>query len=46
MKITFSEIRKKRFEKKNNHIFNLLKINNDKVYTEMLATLCESGEME
>ena len=29
MKITFSEIRKKRFEKKNNHIFNLLKIRND-----------------
>ena len=29
MKITFSEIRKKRFEKKNNQIFNLLKINND-----------------
>ena len=29
MKITFSEIRKKRLEKKNNHIFNLLKINND-----------------
>ena len=29
MKITFSEIRKKRFEKNNNHIFNLLKIRND-----------------
>ena len=29
MKITFSEIRKKRFEKKNNHIFNRLKIRND-----------------
>ena len=29
MKITFSEIRKKRFGKKNNHIFNLLKIRND-----------------
>ena len=29
MKITFSEIRKKRYEKKNNYIFNLLKIRND-----------------
>ena len=29
MKITFSEIRKKRYEKKNNNIFNLLKIRND-----------------
>ena len=29
MKITFSEIRKKRYEKKNNEIFNLLKIRND-----------------
>ena len=29
MKITFSEIKKKRYEKKNNHIFNLLKIRND-----------------
>ena len=29
MKITFSEIRKKRYEKKNNHIFNLLKTRND-----------------
>ena len=29
MKITFSKIRKKRFKKKNNHIFNLLKIRND-----------------
>ena len=29
MKITFSEIRKKRLEKKNNKIFNLLKIGND-----------------
>ena len=29
MKITFSEIRKKRIEKKNNQIFNLLKIRND-----------------
>ena len=29
MKITYQEIRKKRFEKKNNQIFNLLKINND-----------------
>ena len=29
MKITYSQIRKKRFEKKNNHIFNLLKIRNN-----------------
>ena len=29
MKITFSEIKKKRYEKKNNYIFNLLKIRND-----------------
>ena len=29
MKITFSEIRKKRSEKKNNQIFNLLKIKNN-----------------
>ena len=29
MKITFSEIRKKRFEKNYNHIFNLLEIRND-----------------
>ena len=29
MKITFLENKKKRFDKKNNHIFNLLKIRND-----------------